>query len=254
MPSRYARISVLLFGLVAFVGITPRRAWAGTFDVNPVRVELSEKKGRSAQLTVTNRGKEALRLQASVFSWSQTESGEIYLEETEDIILFPSIITIEPGASRRIRVGTNADFGPIEKTYRVIVEELPSSKAEPTNGVRILTRVSIPIFVQPKRPQAAAQIEDVRVENGELSFTVRNNGNASFILHKVDVTARNAAGEVVFMRDLAGWYLLASGRRVYRLPVPPQVCDRRTTLHVEAKGNNGATAARLSLPELRCEG
>lgn len=254
MPSRYARLSVLLFGLVAFVGLVPRRAWAGTFDVHPIRVELSERRGKSALLTVTNRGKEAIRLQASAFAWSQSESGEIELAETSDIILFPSIITIAPGSSRKIRVGTNASAGIIEKTYRVIVEEMPSPTEEISNAIRIRTRLSIPIFLQPKRTEASPQIEDVKVKNGELSVTVRNKGNASVILHKVDVTARNADGDVVFTKDLAGWYLLASGKRVYRLPIPPQVCNEKTSLFIEAKGKNDATMARLRLPELRCEG
>lgn len=253
MPSVSARLSVLVFGLVAFVGITPRRAWAGTFDVHPVRVELSEKRGKSALLTVTNRGKEPLRLQASAFSWSQSEAGEVELEATSDIVFFPSILTIAPGSSRKIRVGTSASFESTEKTYRIIVEELPSPSPGPTNGIRILTRMSIPIFVQPERPKPLAHIEGVRAQDGELSITVSNRGNASFILRKLDVSARNSSGEVVFEEELAGWYLLASDKRVFRLSIPRPLCDERTKLLVEAHGHQGATTARLELPELRCE-
>lgn len=253
MPSMSARLSILLFGLVALLTMTARGAWASTFDVYPVRVELSQKRGKSALLTVSNRGKEPLRLQASAFAWSQSEAGEVELAETTDIVFFPSMLTIAPGASRKIRVGTNAPIGAREQTYRLIVEELPTASSAPSNGIRILTRMSIPIFLQPDAPRSIAHIESVGSKGKELAVTIGNRGNASFILRHITVTARDASGSIVFERELPGWYLLAASKREFRFPIPEDACKRIANGVVEAKGQSDAVHAQLEIPVLRCE-
>lgn len=253
MLSVFARLSVLLFGIVAFVAVTPRRAWAGTFDVYPVRVELSEKRGKSAWLTVTNRGKEPVRLQASAFAWSQSETGEVELGETSDIVFFPSMLTIAPGASRKLRIGTTIPIGAREQTYRLIVEELPNTQGTQANGIRILTRMSIPIFVQPESKRAGLRIENIDSRNGEIVMTVGNPGNVSLMLRQVAFVARDAAGRILFERELPGWYLLASGKRVFRLQLPGSVCSRIANATVEAKSQGDSLNARLEIPAIRCE-
>ena len=51
----------------------------------------------------------------------------IELAPTQDVVFFPALLTLKPGEERRIRVGSTAAPGSIEKTYRIFVEELPAS-------------------------------------------------------------------------------------------------------------------------------
>lgn len=249
----FARAWFLLVGVIAFMVMTPRGAWAGTFDIYPVRVELSQKRGKSALLTITNRGSETLRLQASAFAWSQSESGDVELAETDDIVFFPSMLTIAPGASRKIRLGTKVVVGPREQTYRLIVEELPSATSAPSNGIRILTRMSIPIFLQTEGGQPIAAIDASGPKREELTVTVGNRGQASFMLREVKLIARDASDAVVLEQEQAGWYLLAGGKRVFRFSIPASVCKKVKSAVVEARGNSDTLKARLEIPVLRCE-
>src|SRR5688572_25193200 len=122
-------------------------AAAASFTVDPTQIYLS---GRSSSvlLTLHNESKDTLRFQLSVFAWAQSASGEMRLEPTQDIVFFPSLLTLKPDETRRVRVGSTAAFEAREKTYRIFVEELPPvDRAGNRGGVRVLTKMGIPIFM-----------------------------------------------------------------------------------------------------------
>ena len=70
-----------------------------TFNVSPLKV-VSSGKSSSALMEITNQSAERLRLQLSVSSWDQSPAGEMLLRETDDIILFPPLLTVEPGEKK----------------------------------------------------------------------------------------------------------------------------------------------------------
>jgi fimbrial chaperone protein len=90
-----------------------------------------------------------LQFQLSVFAWAQSPSGEMQLEPTEDIVFFPTLLTLKPNETRRVRVGSATTQEVREKTYRIFVEELPPAGTVAGSGVRVLTKMGIPIFVRP---------------------------------------------------------------------------------------------------------
>ena len=59
-----------------------------SFTVNPTQVVLTART-MSALLTLRNDSDEALRFELSMFSWDQTDSGEMRLTSSEDIVFFP---------------------------------------------------------------------------------------------------------------------------------------------------------------------
>jgi fimbrial chaperone protein len=73
------------------------------------------------------------------------------------------MMTLSPGEERRMRVAVTATPGEVERTYRIFIEELPPPKNEPdgSNGVQVLTRVGIPIFVAPVKTSAQATVSGV---------------------------------------------------------------------------------------------
>ena len=91
-------------------------------------------------MTVRNDGDQRLRLQVSVMAWNQNKLGEMVLDPTDDIIFYPNLLTLEPGAQRNLRVGVNGAVVAREKSYRIFVEELPSNVKLQFTGVRILPR------------------------------------------------------------------------------------------------------------------
>src|SRR3954466_286823 len=154
--------------------------WAGSVPagrgaVSPVLIELTTAQ-KNAIISLRNDGATPTRFQANVVSWSQDESGQMKLAPTRDVIFFPQLLTSQPGAQRNIRVDVTGDkFGTLEKSYRVFIEELPpTERAGDRPAVRVLTRLGIPVFLEPGRTVASSRIEAKSVESGKLVFRLKN--------------------------------------------------------------------------------
>ena len=230
---------------------------AAAFRVTPIQVALSSSSS-SALLTLTNESSETLRFQVSAHAWTQGRKGEIELAPTQDIVFFPALLTLEAGKERKIRVGTAVPAGPVEKTYRIFVEELPAAEqpkesATPKSEVRVRTKMGIPIFLQPAaKSQVAGAIESPALVDSQLLFRVRNTGNVHFTLLSVRITGTGASGETIFEKQAEGWYVLPGGTREYEIPVPAAECARVKVFAVEAADERETMKARLEAPPGGC--
>ncbi|MGH9556361.1 MAG: fimbrial biogenesis chaperone [Terriglobales bacterium] len=221
----------------------------------PVRVLLSPR-APSSLLSVRNHDREPLRLQLSVYAWAQNAKGEMQLTPTQDIVFFPRLLTVAPGEERKVRIGAAAPFAATEKTYRLMVEELPppAKAGEGGTGVQVgvLLRLSIPIFLQPAQPAAKSQIEAMAVHHRRFSFALKNLGNVHFRPQAVEVKGQGAAGESVFQQKAASWYVLAGGLREYELELPAADCARIKTLTVEVQTKQENFNQRFDPPAGAC--
>lgn len=216
-------------GMLAVAG----PASAATFSVNPTQIFLAGRTN-SSLVTVRNDSTEMLRFQLSAFSWHQSPEGEIELEPTQDVVFFPALLTLKPGEERNIRVGSVTVPGAAEKTYRIFVEELPpASTGADAPGVRVLTKMGIPIFVRPAKETATASLSDVGMREGALHFTVGNTGTVHFVPQAITVRGMGADGKQVFEQQLAAWYILSGGTRSFDIAVAANDCSQTTSLTVE---------------------
>ena len=193
-------------------------------------------------------------MQVKAQRWAQSLDGEIQLSATDDLIVFPALLTLKPGEERRIRVATSVAFGPVEKTYRLYVEELPPTTAEKSDGasVRILTRMGVPVFLQPAKPQAAALVRDVGLSNGRLTFQLVNTGNSHFLASSVVVRGFTASGTSVADWPINGWYVLAGGVRAFSLAIDKPACERVRSLLVEITVGETVLKSPLTTPGGAC--
>ncbi len=212
----------------------------GSFNVTPLKIVLSGKSS-SALLEVTNQAPEAVRLQLSVSAWDQSPAGDIQLSATEDIVLFPPLLTVEPGETRKIRLGAVTPRAASEKTYRVVLEELPPAKsaASGPGEIRVLTRMTIPVFLEPQRVVSSGQIEGVQLRNRTASFQIRNTGNAHFVPRDIRVIGKGDGGKTLGTHEVNGWYILAGGIRRYEVSLSDDECRRIKSLVVEANLEGG---------------
>jgi fimbrial chaperone protein len=229
------------------------RADASSFTVNPTQIYFS---GRtvSALLTLRNESTEPLRFQLSAFSWDQNEHGEMQLQPTEDVIFFPTLLTLGPKEERKVRVGTTTAFGPVERTYRIFVEELPSAEPSTQAGVRVLTKMGIPVFLRPAKMVAEGGLQDLRVTDGTFSFKLRNSGNVHFVPQRVRVRALGPTNNLLFERELAGWYVLAGGTRIFDLELPKSDCSGISSLAVDVQIGGTALTDQIVAPPSACSG
>ena len=152
--------------------------------------------------------------------------------------------------SRRVRVGSATEFDSIEKSYRIFVEELPPVDRQ-GNGVRVLTKMGIPIFLRPAREIAAANLSNLGQKSGKFFFTLSNEGTVHFVPKEIRV--RGFAGSAAAVDNrLDGWYVLAGGRREFDMAFPEAECSRITSVTVDVQFGSESLQERLQTPNGVC--
>jgi len=238
--------AIFLIALV-YTGV----ALPGTFQVNPIRITLSPQSS-SSLLTVRNDSTEKVRFQIGVFAWDQSAEGEMLLNPTEDLIFYPNLLTIEPGDERNIRVGTNRAIVATEKSYRVFVEELPSADNSQAKGIRILTKMGVPIFIQPAKRLLQGQVEHMQLGGGEFSFVIKNAGNVHFFPRTIRVQGKDTVGEMLVERQLQPWYILSGGTRKYSIEISQTDCPKLQNLTVEVELEGKTLKETFAVPLSDC--
>jgi fimbrial chaperone protein len=226
---------------------------ASSYTVNPTRVYLNAGTG-SSLLTLKNESAEPLRMQVKAQRWEQRLDGEMQLSATDDLIVFPTLLTLKPGEERKIRVATSVAAGAVEKTYRLYVEELPPAASERAEGssVKILTRMGVPVFLQPAKPQAAALLRDLGLSAGRLTFQLANTGNSHFLPTSVVVRGFTATGTTVADWPLSAWYVLAGTARAFELAFDMPACERVRSVLVEVTVERTVIKSPLTTPGGAC--
>jgi fimbrial chaperone protein len=245
---------LLSIAILSSIFVEGRSAAAAGLQVSPVQVELTRSQS-NAVISLRNDNEAATRYQVSIFAWDQDPSGEMKLGPTRDLIAFPLLISLGPGETRNIRVGTTPEkFGPMEKTYRVFVEEMPPAEKHGNQpAVQVRMRVGIPVFLEPAARVNALKLEWVEAKAGGASFRLLNDGNVRVRPKEVAVAARDAEGAVVARQRWDGWYVLAAGARDYRWTVPQGGCGKVRSLVAEAILDDGQSqTAALQSPAGVC--
>lgn len=196
----------------------------GRFNVTPTRLILRPNE-TSTSLLLKNESAEALRFQVTAFAWTNAVDGEMKLEPTKDVVFFPALFSIAPGQTRRVRVAATERATTNERAYRLIVEQLPS-RAGPRveGGVEMLTRLNVPLFLEPGTRVAQATLDHLALRDGALTFDVHNTGTVHVRLDEVVVKGLSREGTPAHEQRVPGWYLLPGETRFYRLPLEPDIC------------------------------
>ena len=245
-------IATVVAGLVG-LGVPAPEARAASLSVNPTQIRLSTRTP-SSLLTLRNEGTSATRVQVSAHAWTQRLTGEMDLKPTTDIVFFPSLLTLEPGQARTIRIGTTAAFAATEQSYRIFIEELPSPNVGGTeaSAVRMYTRLGIPIFLEPPVAKVQPGLAKVALDAGTLSFQLANTGTTHFVPDSVVVKGFGARGEAAFDRKLTGWYVLAGSARQFTVAFDSPECSRLRSLVIEARVGDAVMKEQIDTPRGTC--
>jgi fimbrial chaperone protein len=236
------------------LALCPASAVAAAVQVSPTRVDLSPS-ARSAVVTLRNDGAEPVSFEVQVRGWRQSAAGEMELSSTSELVAYPPVLALAPGEERNLRVGVTsaAPFGSIEKSYRLLVQELPSPEKQGSPlRVRVLTQLNIPVFLAPARTVKRASLQDLGVREGKVIFTARNEGTVHVRAGSVKLAALASDGKALVERDLAPLYLLAGGERLFEVEVPADVCARVREVSVAAALEPEVLRARMATPEGVC--
>jgi fimbrial chaperone protein len=195
---------------------------------------------------------ETKRFQVTVSRWDEGADGKMILEPTKDISVFPMMLTLKAGEQRNLRAGALTAFAATEKTYRLFVEELPPVERPSQPQIRVLTRVGVPIFLQPSKMEARAQVRGLMVKPGGVTFVLANTGTVHIRPTEVRLKGFDAKGESRIDHALQAWYVLAGGERRYEQPLSKEACRSVRKLTVTVTSPQHTFSETLDTPKGAC--
>ena len=220
-------------------------AFAGTFQVTPVRVELSAQQATAA-LTVSNNGSEAVVVQLQTSAWAQ-ENGNDQYSSTDDLIATPPIFTIQPGANQIVRVGMRRrPDASTELSYRLYLQEVHPAPAPGFRGLQMALRIGIPVFVQSTNkatPDLTWTIE--KIARDRLKVVARNKGKAH--LQVTDFNLTLPGQDHPLAAQQVSSYLLPMQERGWTLTIDPAQRLNAASVHVTAFTDAGKLEADVNL-------
>lgn len=193
--------------------LLPSMSYAGGIRISPVSVNISSQ-DKASIVTLFNMSDESSSVQIRVYKWTQSD-GNDNLTETDDIIASPPFITLSPGGSFNFRlVRTNDDPITGEKSYRIIIDELPKpqDKRSTGSGIGILIRNSLPLFIV--NDDAVPELQPSISESGLL---MTNNGYRHALLSDVMVTDLNTDKKISLDINTVNGYVLRNSYKKYPL-------------------------------------
>ena len=218
-------------------------SWAGSFQVNPIRVDLTPK-SQTAALSVKNTGEEAVVVQVSIETWRQ-EAGKDVHAPTKDLLATPPVMTIPPGDERVVRVGLRrAPDRSKELSYRLFLQEVPPPPKPGFQGLVVALRVGLPVFVAPAQGAAAPRIvwKASRLPDNKLEVSAVNEGTAH--LQVADINVLDGANAVATYSGLS--YVLPDQRHDWTLALTAPLGASR--IRVKAVTDAGNLDADIELP------
>ncbi len=235
----------------AAVMSTCATASAGVFNVKPIRLFFT-KDTSSVILTLQNQDTAPLRVQVAGVRWSNSRDGVAQFKPTDDLIVFPTLFTMNPLETRNIRIGfSGTPPRQTELTYRITIDELPTLESQITkarvSGLNVRTRITVPVFFEPDAMVKNAGIDDLSVRRGVAQATFANKGNFHVVVGDVDFSGRDANGAKVFSQTLTGWYVLPGETRAFDARIPRNRCSAIKTLSITVHTDVGSYT-RTSTP------
>jgi fimbrial chaperone protein len=230
--NRKALVILLLLSIFAL----PSVSVAGQWRISPTRLDL-DRENRNGELSVRNDGDERVNLQVKAVAWTQDQDGKDQYVDTAELVFFPKMLNLTANEEKVIRAGVLSAPVAREKSYRLMVQEIPPPRKTETPTVAIALKFSLPVFVKPVREDVKGVIEKIELSHGTLSTLVKNAGNSHFRIVTVGVSGKSATGEPTFSKTVDGWYLLSGASRSYTIPLPAAECAKSSTVEVSVKSD-----------------
>jgi fimbrial chaperone protein len=221
-------------------------AWAGSFEVNPIRVDLSAA-ANSAAVTVRNTGAESVVVQVSVQAWAQADGKDV-LTPTSEVLISPPIATIAASQQQVIRIGLRrAPDAQKELSYRLFLQEVPPPPQPGFQGLQVALRIGMPIFVQPRSgPAKATLVWDAQLRaDGNVSLRLQNKGTGHIQISDVALYLREGKEPVAAHSSLA--YVLPGQSREWELKLTQPGVQKTDRLRLKVATDAGSVDTEIDL-------
>jgi fimbrial chaperone protein len=220
--------------------LLPAQVAAGLFSISPIRLDL-DRQNKTDSIGVSNEETaRKLDMQAKLMEWKQDAKGNDIYVDSNDLVFFPRIFSIDKQDQRVVRVGIKVPATTQEKSYRLFIEELPPPPDPDKKGAQVLfvLRFGVPIFVRPDKEQIAGSIESIEAVPGGVAVIIKNSGNSNFQIQSIAFTGEGYEKEIV-----AG-YVLAGATKHVTAQWTPEACKKIGKLRVVMKTDRINTLER----------
>jgi len=206
-------------------------AGAAQFSLNQTRVHLHD--GHAVEtLVLTNAEPQTVNFEVNVKRWRQDADGRWQLAPTDALVVHPLILSVPAGAQARLRIGTLSPSVASEEAYRIELQQLPDAALSGAVQVQLLTRLSVPVFVQPPaaKPQPLLAVSTVNATAAQL--VVRNGGSGYLAPQDAKLRVIDAQGRTVHEDRLAIAYVLPGAQLRVTAKLPAGICARANRIEL----------------------
>jgi fimbrial chaperone protein len=214
-------------------------AAASGLQVSPVTLTLLPAQ-KSDSLWFSNSGDILVNAQVRVYKWTQ-EGGKDKLTPSRGLLVSPPMLQLPVEGAQLVRVlrtgAPPSGQGAAEESYRVIIDELPSSTDLKTT-LQFVVRYSVPVFIAPSGvPSSGPQLQwALRQEAGQPVLEVANSGNSHAQLADLNFTDSTGHSTVVHAGLLG--YVLPGAQMNWALASPAATFTTGGTWKIMINGSD----------------
>ena len=226
-------------GVLAIVAaLLSTAAMADSLEIGPTRVQMIGAE-RAATITIRNSDAAPANIQIRTMDWSQIDGADQYAP-SRVLMASPPQVALAPGESQVIRlVAENLPTGAEEKSFRLVIDQIPTDQAPGATGVRTAIRALVPVFVAPSTADRPRLRWRARRSAEGVTLTATNEGNAHERLIAVSVgTGGRNVGEPI------EGYILPKAQRSWSIRGVPAAAR---TLQIAGEGDFGEVRADVPL-------
>lgn len=226
-------------------------AYAADLAILPVGLSLSSSNTKG-MITISNRAKESIVVQAEAVSWAQADGKDEYAP-TQELLINPPLFTIQPGRSQVLRVGLrHAPNNKQETAYRLLLREVPpalnasnQANEEKQGNVRVLLQVRLPVYISPTTPVRLEKWQAQRNADGSIALKINNNGNVHTLVNELTLRSADAADPTPVATAKAGNVVFPG--QSYSWNIKPQAKLHQKNFILEVKTDKGQRNVPLDL-------
>lgn len=198
---------------------------AAQFTLNPTRVHLDRDRA-SETLTLGNMEDRDISFEVEVKRWRQQADGSWQLTADDGLVVHPLVVTVPAGGKARFRVGTLSPVVAEEEAFRVELLQLPDPRPAQGAAVELLTKMSIPVFVQPQGGAVRIELRQPRLARDAVRVDLANIGDRYLAPQDSRLRLLDAQGRIVREESLATGYVLPGAALPLARPLNAGECAR----------------------------
>lgn len=227
--SRRIATAFLALASLALAGL----ASAAQFSLSLTRIHLNASHSVET-VAFTNQEDKPVAFEVQVKRWRQSSDGTWQLVPDDSLVVHPLILRVEPGATQRLRIGSLSPTVSEEQAFRIELNELPdrTQQQQQAQGIRMLARVSVPVFVQPADATPALAVAVDAFDAQDARLLLRNTGGRYVAPAEGTLRVLDAAGKVVQEAKVTTPYVLAGAQAPLMAKLTGSACSHAASIQL----------------------